>query len=144
MGTSTAPWAHRVLSPCSYRFNTPSIISPLLILSGRACSALRLQPGLVSPFASAKNGEPDTLVFLQTGSDIVVLAGERWRQLKPRRNFLRIAVRREDRARAITRRTHRSSCSPYCYRAFGAGVSRGDIYSRHGGAMPTVSGGETL
>jgi hypothetical protein len=38
--------------------------------------------------------EPDTLVFLQTWPDIVALACERWQQLKPRRNFLRIAVRR--------------------------------------------------
>lgn len=94
MGTSAAPWAHRVLSPCSYRFNTPSIISPLLILPGRACSALRLQLGPVSPFAFAKNGAGYIGLFLETRADIVALAGERWRQLKPRRNFLRIVVRR--------------------------------------------------
>lgn len=39
-----------------------------------------------------------------------------------------------------------TSCSPfcYCYRALGAGASRGDIYSRHRGVMPAVSRGETL
>lgn len=45
--------------------------------------------------------EPDTLVFLQTWADIVALACERWQQLKPRRNFLRIAIRREEPARGV-------------------------------------------
>jgi len=40
--------------------------------------------------------------FYRQGCNIVALAGERWRQLKPR-NFLRIAIRREPRARARAR-----------------------------------------
>lgn len=144
MGTSTAPWAHRVLSPCSYRFNTPSIISPLLILPGRACSALRLQPGYGYRLSRPRRMEPDTLVFLQTWADIVALACERWQQLKPRQNFLRIAeVRRGVGARDLSTSTgHVLFPFLLLLPRFGCESRRHLFTSR--GVMPAVSRGETL
>jgi hypothetical protein len=71
--------------------------------------------------------------FYRQGCNIVALAGERWRQLKPR-NFLRIAIRREARAHPLLPPRFR----PFVIvaAALSCGASRGDIYSRHGGVMP--------
>lgn len=162
MGTSAAPWAHRVLSPCSYRFNTPSIISPLLILPGRALSRMRARARACSvtftasalfpvarpsPFFVGREEWRRSRIrawfFLQTRT-LLLFAGERWRQLKPRRNFLRIAVRRRRRGGGPRARA-RASCSPfcYCYRALGAGAVRAATFIHvTGGAMPAAVSAE--
>lgn len=130
-----------VLIPFQYAINNKSPFDTPGTRVQRVTFTARLRYRLSRP----RRMEPDTLVFLQTWADIVALACERWQQLKPRRNFLRIAVRRGVGARDLPT-SAATSYSPfcYCYRALGAGASRGDIYSRHRGVMPAVSRGETL
>lgn len=135
MGTSTAPWAHRVLSPCSYRFNTPSIISPLLIHPGRAL--LRLQPGI-----ALRVREEWSRIRWSFYRPRGRHCCSRWKMtaIKPAAKFSSNRSSTRWRVRDLSRRTpsFRSSFY-YCYRVVSRCRVAATFIHVTMGAMPTVS-----